>query len=782
MSTVFSPPFRFAEWHSYVINSDDASTWSPDMDPSGKGVISSCYVDIENKWVYVFQDLGGTVSWYGEYQVKNGFINPVLLEGNREKERDQRPEPQLGCDWMRLPHTINGCRAYYYTYVSRMRLPIDAVRQLTRRAPDVLPYMDLDGTEEYGITGLTPHKIVYNGAAWVYPCVEPITIALHLARYYQAAANDLIGFTTVYQDQPAAQRKRVEERNKTKMLGEILTSILDSDPDDKLGLRNEFASGGERAMRSFLSGYDAKVKEKTRETDRRGSALCHWLRSELMTIAEVAHFIEPEKDAAAFLNPYAQCVDRLQESTPGKAYLAYLVQTESHFVHEYVLRSSPASEGIFQIGRKCASAILGLWKELAGVHIKLRGKDTARALAISLEYITRVELLAVQVTPKHILIATKEQRMVRLRVEIVTVKVTPQAPAKIANWIQDGHPVAKVLGELTLWVEIVNLGLSLKSLITADPGLSTVQAALGALGSSLDMFSAVGAMLKFAEKPLFIVGGISAVIDVVCAGFDAYAAASRNDYSAMIGYGLGVGLGSALIAVGCFTCAAGAGSSATVIGMPPGVLMCVVGGILVAAGWIVAIFTADSEMELFVSHCLWGDDYGSGSDNPNWAGGSFREWKDNLDRQLTALFNILCAFRLDSADYTAVKIWMGMVNPTSKFYISFDCEYNHGRRFKPQLCLEVGTKTMTQAGGDPADLTAFRFGEQDGQKYIQVAAELPPGKDVPMLQWRYASCEVYMDLSGDAQSLIPSSGAKVPYFIKALGGVLNLKDESSKNF
>jgi len=782
MSTVFSPPFRFVEWHSYVVNNDNARSWVPDMDPSGKGVITSCYQDFDNKWVYLFQDLCGRTEWYGEYHVKNGFINPVSLEGNREKERDQRPEPQLGCDWMRLPHTINGNRAYYYSYVSRIRLPIDTIRQLKQRAFDLLPYMDMDETEEYGINEQSPHKIVYSGAAWVYPCVEPISIALNLARYYQAAANDLIGYTTVYEGQGSEQKKRVEERNKTKLLAEILTSVVDSDPEDKLGLKNEFASRGEREMRTFLAGYDAKVKEKTKECDRRGAALCNWLLSEIVQVAEVSHFIQAELDAPAFINAYAQAVDRLQECTPGKAYLALLIKTESHFVHEYILRSSPAPEGIFQIGRKCASAIIGLWKELAGLHIKMRAKDTAKVLALSLEYITRVQLLEIKVTPTQVLISNTEMKMFRVRVDMIEVKVTPRAPAEIATWIQDGHKVAKVIGELTLWVEVVNLGLSLKSLVTADPGLATVQAALGALGSSMDMYSAVGAILKFAEKPLYIVGGISAVIDVICAGFDAYAAASRNDYSAMIGYGLGVGLGSAMIAVGCFMCAAGAGSSATILGLPPGVLLCVVGGILVAAGWIVAVFTADSDIELFVSHCLWGDDYGDGSDAPSWAGGSFSSWKGNLDRQISAIFNILCAFRLDSADYTAVKIWMGMVNPTSRFYISFECQYNHERWFKPQLYVEVGTKTMVQVGGDAADLHAFSFGERDGQKYIQVAAEFPPGRSVPMLQWRYASCEVYLDLAGDGSSPIPSSGAKVPYFIKSLGSVLNLKDESSKNF
>jgi len=778
MSTVFSPPFRFVEWHSYVVNGDDPTKWVPDLDPSGKNVITSAYRDIENKWVYLFRDYCGEITWEGEYLVKNGFINPVSLEGNREKERDKRPEPQLGNDWMRLPHTINGARAYYYGYVSRMRLPIDAVRQLTNRCHELLPYMDLDETEEYGASDPSPHRILYSGAAWVFPCVEPVSIALNLAQYYQTAANDLIMFTSEYEGQSDTQRKRVRDRNKTKMLAEMLVAVLDSDPEDKQDFRDDFATGGEKKMRDFLKDYDAQVKAKTREADRRGAAVCHWLRSEVMGIAEVAHFIFEDVDAPAYLNAWAMCVNRLQECTPGKAYLAYLIESNGHFVHKYVLRTEPAPDNIFQVGRKCASAIVALWTELAGLHIRLRGKDTARALQLSLEYISRIEMIVVQVTPKTVMVATIEQKMVKVKIELVTIKVTPQAPAKAAEWIQDGHAVADFIGRLTLCVEVVNLGLSIKALITAEPGIAnTVWAAMGALGSSLDLLSVAGAMIEMSKKSLAVIGGISAVIDAVCAFKDAAGAASRNDYSAMIGYGLGMGLGSALIAAGAYAAFAGAGAASTGVGAPPGAILAVVGGILVAAGWVVTTFTSESVMELFIAHCLWGEDYGSGSDNPDWAGGTFASWQGNLDKQLSALYNILAAFRLKATDYAEVKIFMGLVNATSKFYIDFEGQYNHERMFRPQLCYSVGEQTITQVGGDRADLHCFSTGESEGQKYVRIEMVLPADRQVPMLQWRYARCAVHLDLNGDGSQYVPSSGDKVPYHIKSLGGIL--ADEKS---
>lgn len=73
--------------------------------------------------------------------------------------------------------------------------------------------------------------------------------------------------------------------------------------------------------------------------------------------------------------------------------------------------------------------------------------------------------------------------------------------------------------------------------------------------------------------------------------------AQRNDYSAMVGYGI-VAAGSAVIAVGCCMVVAGAGASATGAGLPAGVIISIVGGILVAAGWVIAVFTKDSDFKL----------------------------------------------------------------------------------------------------------------------------------------------------------------------------------------
>ncbi len=64
----------------------------------------------------------------------------------------------------------------------------------------------------------------------------------------------------------------------------------------------------------------------------------------------------------------------------------------------------------------------------------------------------------------------------------------------------------------------------------------------------------------------------------------------------------------------------GVGASASVVGLPAGLVLGVGGAILVAAGYILAVFTADSELETFVLHCYFGRDFGKGSASPPWAG------------------------------------------------------------------------------------------------------------------------------------------------------------------
>jgi len=592
-----------------------------------------------------------------------------------------------------------------------------------------------------------------------------------------------MGYTTVFDGQPEKQRQRTEERQKKKILAEILKSIIDSDPEDKLDLRDDFAKGKEAEMRKFLADYKKQVVLKKKKVNRTAAPLCYLLRSKLMSVVEKSYTKFEQEDFHKYIKAYAQCCDRLQESTPGKALLASFIENNSHFIHKYVLRESVAPEGVFQVGRKAASAIINIWKELATVHIKLRGRKSASLLVLSLQYISRLELLVVEITPRSLAVRRIEQ-FVSLNVEIITLKINPGLPPKKwAAWIQDGHAVSDVVDSITGIVEVVNFALSLKALIDADGSLESAQAWIGAVGSLADTLDAFGAIMGLAKKTLAKIGFVSAVIDIIGAGFDMRSMGRRNDYSAMVGYGM-VGLGSAVIATGCFLEALAVGTSTTIVGLPLGLVIAIIGGVLIAAGWAIAIFSGDTDREVFVSHCLWGEDYGDGDDNPKWACGSFRSWKNNLDKQIKALFNLLAAFGLESQGYTKVRIYMGATQPNSKFYINVDARYNLGIKHRPKLVVDLKTRKMRQVGGDPADLNRVYFGkDKDGRQYIEVEADWPKGKTPEnAIQHQSCSCKVYLDLNGDGKQRIPSSGSWVKHTIHRLNTVLPSKIVSSKNF
>jgi hypothetical protein len=310
-----------------------------------------------------------------------------------------------------------------------------------------------------------------------------------------------------------------------------------------------------------------------------------------------------------------------------------------------------------------------------------------------------------------------------------------------------------------------------------------------------DLVTAFGIILRVAEKTLAIIGFVSAVLDAIGGVFDAISMAKRNDYSAMAGYGM-VAVGSAVIALGCATVIAGAGASASVVGLPLGLVVAIVGGILVAAGWLIAVFTRDSDIELYVNHCYWGKYYGQGSDSPKWALKPFQNWANDYRVQLEALFNILAGFTVESADYSAVTIRSGMVQPTSKFYLKFECGYNMDVVHRPQFMVDLETKQIQLVGGDVADMNKFwiRDGAK-GSKEIRVDAEYPKDKPpivtdpwsgervpLPIMQHQYGFCEVSLDLLGDGKYWIPASRAWVKHGIWALGGGLNGTGTYSKDY
>ena len=450
-----------------------------------------------------------------------------------------------------------------------------------------------------------------------------------------------------------------------------------------------------------------------------------------------------------------------------------------------MLREDTAPEDVFAVGRKAAGAIVEMWKELAPIWVKLRGQDQIRVFVTSLEYISRETSIFAVVERNRWVTLHLEQRIVRHRISFTTIEFRPgMARPKMERWLGRAAGVSEMLGHLMIGVEIVNLGLSIRSLATAEPGIDSWRALFGTIGSLCDTVLAFQILTRMSEKALAYIGIVSAALDALDAAWNASEMAGRNDYTAMVGYGV-VGIGSIITGVGCLMMATGAGASATVLGVPAGVVIGIVGAVVTAVGWIIAVFTRDSALELFIQHCLWGEDYGDGatsmSDTPSWALEPFPRWRDNLGLQLRVLLNILAAFTLKASGYTSVTVYTGYVKNSSRFHFRFHARYSNAIEHDSELVVHCGDGRVEQVSGDPVGVSRVRFRtSSQGRSYFDIDCAPAPGQarfDRAFVN-ELCSVEARLDLEGDGESSIPADRAWMSYRINAINAVLSGPESS----
>ena len=310
----------------------------------------------------------------------------------------------------------------------------------------------------------------------------------------------------------------------------------------------------------------------------------------------------------------------------------------------------------------------------------------AALLANALKFIARVELIKVEVKPNTYSYRKKNGRL-RTVTKQVTVTTAIDPATALGKWAQDGVP-GKALIKLAMAIEVMNVMFAFSALSTAEPGEDRGFALLNLLGSVLDGIVAFNPLLKIGERSIKVVGGISAGIDTVLAVRDGIKAYDRDDTSSAVGFGA-VATGSVLTLAGCVCAAAGLAAGATVVGIPLAAFLEIVGAVLVAAGWLVAVFTADTEIELFTNHCKFGKSATSTStDKPKWASAAFGQWSnanDGLDHQIKSLLTLLAAFTVKATNFSAFNVQLGLIMPASKLRVKVRALYNLGIVHAPRL-------------------------------------------------------------------------------------------------
>ena len=630
--TVFSPAFSIVEWKSYFVSTGNFSDWRPDTD----GVTP--WKNLDRKWIYLFQDLSGHLSWHGEYYAPDAdTLQPVDLQGFEDRDRDDRPDPAPPVRKLRLAHTVNGNPAYYYAFASRIRLPIDVVRELVvnQRARHLLPCLKVETVNYDNPQKHSPNRLLWTGSQWILPAVDPLTIALSFAETYSDACDALIRFTTPADAAIHGDPYKVEERHTKQLLGRMLKGIVAANPDLVSHLRGRST----KAIDEFLAKEEHELHKRIRKVDRVGAVLCGWLMGELFGIVQTAHFIEEQWDAAAFINVFGQAVDRLFESSPGKVYLCNLVDAEDHFIHRYVLPQFPTSDVVFGVSRKCAAAIFTVWKQAAPPFAAKHGAKAAEMLAAALRHISRSTEIVVN--SRRIAAAglfNQPHRHLRPIVFDSLPTADSLRNSSFAKWLSAAPEAEAKAVKLLAGIEIVNIAFALNALGSAGFDLDGAFSFFGAVGSSLDLYSALKPIFGVAcEVSLAPIGFFSAIIDFFTALKDFVKATNRNDPGAAIGALINAG-GCAAIGVGMYAVWQG-GTAAAVLGISASAL-CFIGVALVAGGVLISALCSRSDLEIFVDHCAFGFSFGTGNTMP-WSEGDMAEWRANPTRQIQALLNVL---------------------------------------------------------------------------------------------------------------------------------------------
>jgi hypothetical protein len=769
MSATISRPFRFTEFKLFDVPSSDESTWKPVKLPD-----TAAPQLVTGKWIYAFQLLGSNTQLFVElFADDKGELSALAGSDARAKERDQRAKPgKVGGSSFTLPHTINGKRAYYFFVVTRIRMPSDCVSNFETNKPRGLgPALDLDRDDAYLLVAGSDGNSTTMEA--FLPVIDPITIGLNLHDRYESAANELLAYTMEYEEQSDAQRRRVLNRHKELLFAKLLKSVVESDPTDKLGLKNEFKNDDPTAPARYIQTYESTVNQLITKRDKAVEPLVHFTnhKGALFTAIEDCYRVFEQQDYHAWLNVYGEMTDRISEAPLGKARIGKLIDSPNYAFGEYVLRTTPAPELQFSVGRKCPAAIVGLWSEaVPGMLSKHPG--AAALLANALKHIAHIELVKVETKTISYKYRKKNGRM-RTVTKTVTETTAIDPANALGKWAEEGVP-GKALGHLIKAIEVANLLMSVVALAESEPGEDRGFALLNLLGSVLDGVSAFNAFLKIGKRSIKVVGGISAAIDTVLATRDGYKAYEHDDASSAVGYGI-VATGSVFTLAGCVCAAAGLAAGATVVGIPLAAFLEIVGAVLVAAGWLLAVFTADSAIELFTNHCKFGKHSNSTSnDRPQWASAPFGQWSnegDGLDHQVKSLLTLLAAFTVKATDYNAIEVQLGLVMSDSRLKVKFACVYNLGITHSPELMVDIGEKTVTQIGGDPQDLSQCSVVEQNGRPYVRITADWPSNqRPSNAIQHQRADAAIQL-LLNEAGAVVPLGGP-LNYVVHRLGSIL----------
>ncbi len=768
-------------WDEKYTPLPEAQWFYPHPDPNSPRALAQ-------RWVYVISLNDSERALLAEYFCDAQGQLSVMPGAERSAiERTGKAPTPTNSSELRLPTTVNGIGQMYSFFVSRVRLTSAAIRTILAYrhpsssvisawlfefwlpSPPFILWNESGDPANYQNGNCVPFQKSYGHKGFLIRAVDPFAVVERLSREYIAACDAVISYAVIHAG--ANNPDQIKGRHQKLLLARALKSILESPNIGALNILDNFSDGTGEVVKAYVDQWGDEILRRIAARERCGTKLVLFLESDFFKLAAdtySADHAEEAKDYNLLLDLVGTAVNRLSECLNGRTLLGKWVRDNPYWLKTYVLPQDSLSDEAFQAARKSAEGLMHIWEECMKAEIATNPTKVDSIFATfetKVTYVVRDKLFTKTGHIETYRYVTGSTEVVQ-PVTVTHVAVIAQADleAKLNKWIAGTTQVGSVviLGAHRLF-EVVNLASSAGGILKYD----TLNDFINLGGDMLDATSAFSSLLGLSKLTKEGIGALSSVIDVYLAGAGAKDAYSRNDYSSVAGNFL-IGLGSTAMFLGALE-ALGA-KEAVCFGWKATTW----GAIATAMGWTVVAIFKDSPLEQLVSHCCFGDNYGDGTDHPKWTRKALAEWRGNrkangdwdenerFDVQLESLLNLVAAFRAEPRHSFDLRITPAYLRPESKFLIAADV-YGEGlktttisRHF--ELAVNVGTRTMAQTSGDPADLNTVSFYEDQEKNLTSFEIVFTPlSGTVPALSFLagYAICFIRLDLHGDGSLFVP---------------------------
>lgn len=367
----------------------------------------------------------------------------------------------------------------------------------------------------------------------------------------------------------------------------------------------------------------------------------------------LAEFHQLEPDAQDDL--FAELVERFGESEVGRR----------HFAAELKNSTSLLMTTVFKATRKANTAFWRVLAESGATITILKGKE-------AVEYIEKLIISKVDIVKPNLLRAQWELypagSIVPVR-EARTITVFAQEKVSAFTHFKTHRTL---IGQT---FDALNLALALWTL-KEKQGAKEVVASVGALASfadklkkSTEVLTKLG-LVRTAGKAtsatvLAIVAGIC---EAITGSIDAHDRWSKGDIDAAVAYGTGAAAG-ATSAIGAGLIIWGAGTSWAGVG----VVLLVAGAIVSLVSLLAGFLLDDHPLELWVSNCRFGEDYGKNS--------AYRSWVGKPRVQVEALHNIITGMEFEGqfkSNFHKVTVRPGLILTCSKVTVTVQSNWSLG--------------------------------------------------------------------------------------------------------